>query len=63
MPPNSSLLTSITIIGKLSDNVWHIHNVSLKSTAMTFNRLWQEKSSRGINSMQPEKESLQNASK
>lgn len=50
---NSNLLANVIVIGKLTDNVWHIHGIALKSPAIPFNRLWQEKSSLGINSTQP----------
>lgn len=32
MPPNPNVLTRIIIIGKLTDNEWHIHKISLKNT-------------------------------
>lgn len=40
--PNPNLLTNVIFIDTFIGNVWHSPNIFLKSTAMPFNRLWQE---------------------
>ena len=40
--PNPNLLTNVIFIDTFIGYVWHNPNIFFKSTAMPFNRLWQE---------------------